>query len=469
VNEGRRYQILGVLGRGGFGTVYRADLLGEGSFVRPVALKVLNADMEDVATVAERLRDEARLLGRIRHRAVVHVDGLVRLDDRWTIVMEYVDGADLGRVLEQHGRFPPRPAFEIVGEVASALHVVHTWPGVDGRPLGILHRDVKPANLLVTAAGEVKVVDFGVARGDVDSREAHTRNMRFGSPGYVAPERLEGDERPEGDVYSLGVVLYELLAARAFGKATVRRERHAEMLEQACNHLPTLPIDATQLLRRMLAWDPEDRPAAREIERACRDLVPVLSGPYLRDWTEKVVPGTLASRQLGDPGSDFKSRILTERVSQLAQVPQAEPGSQEVPPPPVLRASATSTLDDLVADGPADAPPPPPPLPPARPPPTTQAPPLSPPPTPFSAPAARPPPPLPFAAPVTGSVSGDLPPAHAPPAIPPRHPPAANRMGPLTVLFDLLALSAGVSVLVVVAIGVSIAMCMGITVLGAVN
>jgi serine/threonine protein kinase len=116
VNEGRRYQILGVLGRGGFGTVYRADLLGEGSFVRPVALKVLNADMEDVATVAERLRDEARLLGRIRHRAVVHVDGLVRLDDRWTIVMEYVDGADLGRVLEQHGRFPPRPAFEIVGE-----------------------------------------------------------------------------------------------------------------------------------------------------------------------------------------------------------------------------------------------------------------------------------------------------------------------------------------------------------------
>src|SRR5688572_24162758 len=96
LQEGRRYRVMGVLGRGGFGTVFRADLLGEGSFVRPVALKVLNPEMEGVATVAARLRDEARLLGRVRHRSIVQVDGLVRLDDRWTVVMEYVDGVDLG-------------------------------------------------------------------------------------------------------------------------------------------------------------------------------------------------------------------------------------------------------------------------------------------------------------------------------------------------------------------------------------
>ena len=98
MSEGRRYQILGVIGKGGFGTVYKAQLLGEGGFKRTVALKVLNADMREMEDVASRLRDEARLLGLLRHRAILGVDGLVRLNGRWTVVMEFIDGADLGRV-----------------------------------------------------------------------------------------------------------------------------------------------------------------------------------------------------------------------------------------------------------------------------------------------------------------------------------------------------------------------------------
>lgn len=420
MTEGRRYRVLGVLGRGGFGTVYRADLLGEGAFVRPVALKVLNADLSDAGTVAQRLRDEARLLGRIRHRAVVHVDGLVRLDDRWTIVMEYVDGVDLSRLLVRQGPAPTRPAFELAGEVASALHVVHSWPGVDGRPLGILHRDLKPANLILTGAGEVKVLDFGVARADFDSREANTQSIRFGSPGYVAPERLEGVERPEGDVYSLGVVLYELLTARPFGKTTVRKERHAEQLDQACAHLPPLPDDATRLLRRMLSWEPQERPSNREVERVCRDLAPALAGPYLRDWAEQVVPAVLASRVLEPAGKDFSTDLLTER----AATTEASGGA------PALERPQTSTLDDLLPATPA-LPPPPPPLP------------------------SPPPPPPAAVAPVRPAVVAPAPPRRA--------------FGLLTVLFDLVALSAGVTMLVVVFTGVAVAMCMGTSLLAILN
>jgi serine/threonine protein kinase len=335
--------VLGVLGRGGFGTVYRADLLGEGSFVRPVALKVLHPEMEGVATVAARLRDEARLLGRVRHRAIVQVDGLVRLDDRWTVVMEYVDGIDLGHLVES-GPTPPRAAAEIIGEVAGALHVVQTWVSDDGRPLQLLHRDLKPANLLLTSVGEVKVLDFGVARTALADREAHTRGMRFGSPGYVAPERMDGEERPEGDVYSLGVVFYELLAGAKLGRSSVRRDRQEPFVAEAMERLAqSVPEDVCALVRAMLSYDAEGRPQAREVERRCRDLVVRLEGPFLRDWAETAVPPLLAARVLGDARDEFSADIVAERAT------AAGLSSSQFSTPPMSSAQSTFGGLDRVA------------------------------------------------------------------------------------------------------------------------
>lgn len=313
MNEGgRRYKILGVLGRGGFGTVYRAELLGEGGFTRAVALKVLNAEVAGLADVAGRLRDEARLLGLLRHRAILQVDGLVRLDGRWTVVMEYVEGVDLAALIAR-GPCPPGVALEVISEVASALHVAYHWASPAGE-LRLLHRDIKPSNILVTAAGEVKVLDFGIARAEFDAREAQTKSVLFGSPGYIAPERLDFVEAPAGDVYSMGVVLHELLAGTGFGKTVGRLESQARQVRQGRERLDAagVPAEVSELVARMLAYEPGDRPSARDVERACRELRGRLAPPWLRDFAEEHVPPMVAGR--GTSGEhDFSDAVVSER------------------------------------------------------------------------------------------------------------------------------------------------------------
>ena len=322
MSEGRRYRIEGVLGQGGFGTVYKAQLLGEGGFTRAVALKVLNADMVGMEDVARRLRDEARLLGLLRHRAILHVDGLVRMKGRWTVVMEFIDGCDLQKVA-RGGGVPLGPALEIVGEVASALHVAYSTPSPSGVPLQLLHRDIKPPNILLTSAGEVKVLDFGIARAEFGNREAKTKSVLYGSVGYMAPERLDFEELPEGDVYALGTVLFEILTGDPLGKASIRAERHQGKVDQALDLLDRkvgpLPPDFPELLGSMLAYDPEDRPSAREVERRCRSIRQQVEGPWLRDWAEHAVPPLLGAQ--GPLGTDaFSGSVIAESggVSLLA-------------------------------------------------------------------------------------------------------------------------------------------------------
>ncbi|MEM6931118.1 MAG: protein kinase, partial [Myxococcota bacterium] len=153
---GRRYEVLGIVGRGSAGTVYHARMHGEGGFSKDVALKVLQPTGErDAADIAQRLRDEARVLGLVSHRAIVSVDALVQLDGRWTVVMEYVPGANLFDLTHAEtdpsdtGRraLPARVAVEIVSELASALDVAFHTRGPDSQPLRLLHRDLKPSNL----------------------------------------------------------------------------------------------------------------------------------------------------------------------------------------------------------------------------------------------------------------------------------------------------------------------------------
>jgi serine/threonine protein kinase len=348
MSEGRRYKIHHVIGQGGFGTVYAAELMGEGGFTRKVALKVLNADMAGIEDVANRLRDEARLLGLLRHRAIVQVDGLVMLNGRWTVVMEHIEGADLQKVVRGAGPMPLGCALEVVSEVASALDIAYATPGPKGVPLHLLHRDIKPPNILLTSAGEAKVLDFGIARAEFSEREAQTKSVLYGSIGYMAPERMEFQELPAGDVFALGAVLFEILDGSPIGKGSINPNKHKAFVDsnvqRLLKKLPIVPPEFPELLCSMLAYDPEERPSAREVERRCRALRTAAGEPWLRDWAEKVVPGIVKDR--GELKSDdFSGSIVVEHSARAPAGRPADP-PRSGPPAPVLDGpSSTYRLD----------------------------------------------------------------------------------------------------------------------------
>lgn len=284
----RRYRILHAVGKGAFGTVYRASMLGEGGFQKEVAIKLMNENLEGAEEMARRQRDEARVLGLVRHRAILQVDGLVRLNGAWAVVMEFIDGSNLTEVLRV-GPMPPRCAVEVAAEVAAALHVAYHATGPDGRELRLLHRDIKPSNVQLSDAGEVKLLDFGIARADFESREAETVDVIMGTLRYMAPERLDGLDTHAGDIYALGVTFVEMLTGRAFKKTSSNQARHAATCKLALDNLETaLGAEAEpfrRLVLRMLAYSPDDRPTAAELKKELLLLADSLGGARLADWS----------------------------------------------------------------------------------------------------------------------------------------------------------------------------------------
>ncbi|HCH62158.1 MAG TPA: hypothetical protein DFR83_05090, partial [Deltaproteobacteria bacterium] len=319
---GRRYQVRRPVGQGGFGTVYLADMLGDNGFVRAVALKVLNRDVAASGEVARRFRDEARVLGLLRHRAIVQVDGLVYLGDRQALVMEYIDGADLGRLMAL-GRIPPGPALEIVGEVANALDIAFHMNGPDGRELGLLHRDVKPSNIRLTPAGEVKVLDFGVARAQFEEREAITRSYLLGSNGYMGPERFEGEDGPPTDIYSLGVVLLEMLTGATFGSTSIRPQKLSARVEDALEAVGDVPGPVAKLVRQMMLFEPEERPTAADVERQAWELHRALQLGRLRDWARSAVPEA-AAKPVPVGADDLSGKVLEESTGGATPAPMRD-------------------------------------------------------------------------------------------------------------------------------------------------
>jgi serine/threonine protein kinase len=365
--QGRRYEILSVLGSGGFGTVYRAEQLSELGLRREVALKVLHAAGPESEEAARRLRDEARMLSNLHCAGIVRVEDLMVLDGRWTMVMELVPGVDVERLLVERGHLPARVALSILEKVATSLWAVNQAQGPEGEKLELVHRDVKPANLLVTADGDVKLLDFGVARAELAEREAHTQQaFVMGSLPYMAPERYSFQDLHAGDVYGLGCCLYEMLLGERFGRTRPKLDSHVDRVRKALHRAwDRLDADLQEpvlaLLGEMLAYDPAVRPNAEQVAARALELRRRAEGPSLNQWAQGVVPAALAARDSVEPDA-LCGQVMTEATS-IGEGGEEEDTTLE----DLEEAEESQELTDaLPPPFASQTPPPPPPLP-ARP------------------------------------------------------------------------------------------------------
>jgi predicted Ser/Thr protein kinase len=247
-----RYRMIGLLGKGGMGEVYRADDLKLG---QPVALKFLPRDVERDPERLDRFLAEVRLSLRVTHPNVCRVFDIGDIDDRHFLSMEYVDGEDLASLLRRIGRLPEDKAVEIARQLCAGLAAAHD--------AGVLHRDLKPSNVMIDGRGRARITDFGLASATsgVAGREA-----RVGTPQYMAPEQFEGGELTvRTDMYALGLVLYELFTGkRAFDGHDIlamATERTSAPTSPSAHVSGLNPIIERAILR-CLEPDPANRPAS---------------------------------------------------------------------------------------------------------------------------------------------------------------------------------------------------------------
>jgi len=351
----RSLQFIKTIGAGAFGTVYLCRLSTAQGFQSYVAVKILQ-DQVNSGMFLSRMRDEARLLGLLQDDAIIKVMDLVAIDGRQAVLMEYVEGADLESIIDQHGTPPARALAEIGAAVAGALRRAHkaVHPS-NGEALNVIHRDVKPANILVSKDGAVKLLDFGVARARFDARESFTGQLVLGTLNYMAPEYIvTGQVTQAVDIYGLGLALWQAATGEVYGQPKVRRKDHENRIRERMAELPTEYEGLRPPIQSMLAWDPESRPDSAAAEDLLDESLGWLPGQGLRTWAKENIPGVLATRKSaadaqGLVGTEIRIGEAEEELAPLAPPPLLEDDTGQHTAPMLLPAGDDATEETLNA------------------------------------------------------------------------------------------------------------------------
>ena len=336
-----RYTVLKHLATGGMADVLLGRTDGIEGFERHVVLKRIKPEHARDQRFIRMFLDEARVAANLHHQHIVQVHDIGESAGEYFIAMEYIHGEDVRTILssasKSRAHVPLGHAIALVSAAAAGLHYAHERRGTDKRPLGIVHRDVSPSNILVGYDGSVKVVDFGIAKATM-RQETRSGGLK-GKVSYMSPEQCKSDEIDRrSDVYSLGVVLYELATTTRLFKG----ENDYLVMDQIVNgrvslprvRRPDLPNELSAIIMRALAPDPERRYFTADELRVALDQFAAKAGlttstsgiaAYMRkQFGERPEPWLELAGQRGTAYDDVQTSVGEPRATSWTELPRAE-------------------------------------------------------------------------------------------------------------------------------------------------
>lgn len=301
-----RYALFDQFAVGGMATVHVGRLDGAGGFSRVVAIKRLLPNLVQNEEFTQMLLKEARLAARVRHPNVVPTIDVVASKGDVLLVLEYVHGEALSSLCRRQAKekkelIPLDVALSVMQDMLQGLSAVHEAKDEKGKPLGLVHRDISPPNVIVGADGQARVLDFGIAKA-LEHLEDSNPNRVKGKSGYMSPEQIRGERLTQrSDVFSAGIILWELLSTRRLFNAEQETERMQKILDgnypKPTEFRPDLSSKVEAVAMQALELDPEKRFASpRDFAMALESAAPGASSRRVADWVNELAAETLASR-----------------------------------------------------------------------------------------------------------------------------------------------------------------------------
>jgi eukaryotic-like serine/threonine-protein kinase len=347
-----RYALYGEIAAGGMASVHFGRLTGPVGFSRTVAIKRLHPHFAKDPEFVAMFLDEARLAARVSHPNVTATLDVVATEGELFLVMEYVQGESLARLLHAVSLTEEPIPLPIVSSIMTGalqgLHAAHEATNEQGEPLGIVHRDVSPQNVMVGADGVARVLDFGIAKAAGRSRTTQGGEVR-GKAAYMAPEQIQGTVTRATDVYAAGVVLWEALS----GKRMFEAENHAAMItavlagpqDPPSKYNPAVPATLDALVMKAMQADPGQRFATtREMAREVEKTVTPASTLEVGEWVERIAGERLARRS--QKIAEIESASFTPPAESLSHALAArtdKTGSDSLPTRKLSQDLATGT------------------------------------------------------------------------------------------------------------------------------